>query len=201
MRHSCGFRFGYPGRSVPLLGPAKPEREKVLSHFLIPRGQGQRIKELRAEAGWTQASLADAMKPYFKWTRITVAEIETETRRLTLEELLLLAALFGEPMVSFLIPTDNTWLEPPSRDIYPDHLREMVLGAAGSVGSGGSSWKAASQVATDPAPRPAADLWRRRSAGAGPDAPSDIPAPTPTNTSRRSPTRSGPPPGRPKKGH
>jgi transcriptional regulator with XRE-family HTH domain len=123
---------------------------------------GGRIRELRDEAGWTQAQLAAAMEPYFKWGRVTVAEVETDVRRTTFEELLVLGALFGEPVVSFLIPTDETHLLMPTADLPPGRLREALLGRGGKVGRGGLGWSVAVQIADQPGPRPATDLWSKR---------------------------------------
>jgi transcriptional regulator with XRE-family HTH domain len=67
----------------------------------------ENARRLREQAGWTQAALAEAMsKAGFRWTRVTVAEVEGAVRRIALEELLVLAALFAEPMVTLFLPQD-----------------------------------------------------------------------------------------------
>jgi transcriptional regulator with XRE-family HTH domain len=67
----------------------------------------ENVRRLREQAGWTQAALAAAMtKAGFRWSRVTVAEVESTVRRIALEELLAMAALFAEPMVSLFLPQD-----------------------------------------------------------------------------------------------
>lgn len=135
------------------------------------------IRQLRKEAGWTQAELADAMAQLgFRWRRVTVAEVETagmaeaeelrrSPRRVNWEELLGLAALFGEPMVKFLLPKDN-YLDFPTGEVSPEDVEELVIGKGGTVGDGGASWETAGRVCGDSIggaeKRPAVALWRRR---------------------------------------
>ena len=122
-----------------------------------------RLKETRAESGWTQAQLADAMSPYASWGRFTIAEIESGRRSVSLEELVLLASLYGEPVLSFMIPTDRTRLELEHTNVAPGVLAELFVGRGGAIGVGGRSWAAAARVATAPDARPAPDLWANRS--------------------------------------
>ncbi len=121
----------------------------------------ERLKTLRSDAGWTQAQLAEAMHLYFPtWGRVTVAQVEATSRRLSFEELVVLGALFAVPVVDLLVPTDVT-LNLPTTDLAPEVLRELLVGAGGRIGKGGLDWSAAMQVASEPGPRPATDLWRR----------------------------------------
>lgn len=62
------------------------------------------LKRLRTEAGRTQAELAEDMNRigFRQWSRVTVAEAESTKRKLSLEELLGLAALFDRPVVGLL---------------------------------------------------------------------------------------------------
>jgi transcriptional regulator with XRE-family HTH domain len=65
----------------------------------------ENVRRLREQAGWTQSALAEAMtKAGFRWSRVTVAEVEGAVRRIALEELLVLAALFAEPMANLFVP-------------------------------------------------------------------------------------------------
>lgn len=124
----------------------------------------ERLAETRAEAGWTQAQLADAIAPYANWTRFTVAEIETGRRNVSLEELVVLASLYGEPILNFMIPTGRTILELDHTNVAPGVLAELFVGRGGAIGNGGRSWAAAVRVASEPGPRPAVDLWANRTA-------------------------------------
>jgi transcriptional regulator with XRE-family HTH domain len=122
-----------------------------------------RLKETRIEAGWTQVRLAEAMAPYSTWTRFTVAEIETGRRSVSLEELVVLASLFAEPVVRFLVPKDRrTYLDLPTTDVAPSVLVELLIGQGGVIGTGGRTWAAAARVANQGGPRPAPDLWAAR---------------------------------------
>jgi transcriptional regulator with XRE-family HTH domain len=130
------------------------------------------LKELRAESGWTQERLAGAMAQIgFPWRRITVAEVETDTRRVSLDELLGLAAVFGVPALTLVIPDDQTVLEWHDRSLESMTVIDLLLGEEGRMGKGGLTWKAAAQAAGAPGGtddwRPAADLWRKRGAVAG----------------------------------
>jgi hypothetical protein len=107
------------------------------------------------------------MRPYFpKWTRVTVAEVETAARKVAWDELFVLAALFAEPVVSFLVPTSNTALE-IENTIQPrkEQILEMLVGQGGTPGVGGLAWPTAQQIAGEPGPRPAVDLWAGRAGG------------------------------------
>lgn len=69
------------------------------------------IAARRRKAELTQEALAAEMRSRgFDWKRITVAEVETGTRKVALEELLALAELFGETMVRFLLPDEHDHL-------------------------------------------------------------------------------------------
>jgi hypothetical protein len=99
----------------------------------------------------------------FRWTRVTVAEIKGVDRKISLEELVGLAALFAVPVLDFLLPDDFTFLVLNARDsLDPREVCELVLGAGGVKGDGGLDWDAAARVC-DRLPRdqvrPAVDLW------------------------------------------
>jgi transcriptional regulator with XRE-family HTH domain len=129
----------------------------------------ENLRNLRDDARWTQGQLANAMtRVGFDWKRITVAEVEGGTRRVSLEELCGLAALFAVPVLSMLLPaTDESgWVEiNDSIDVRPQILRELVLGRGGGVGEGGTRWRAPATILLNLASddrRPATDLWRNR---------------------------------------
>ena len=132
---------------------------------------GENVKALREEAGWTQAGVAEAMVSLgFDWKRITYAEVEASTRRVTFEELLGLAVLFAVPVLKLLIPTeapgDSTVLAWHTGDIPASMVRELFIGDGRDLGRGGLAWRAAARAVGVPRGtknwRPAADLWRNR---------------------------------------
>jgi transcriptional regulator with XRE-family HTH domain len=131
----------------------------------------RRIGQLREQAGadWTQARLAQAMNDLgFAWQRITVAEVEGGARKVTLEELLGLAALYGVPLVTFLLPKDSESVQfPRIGRIEPAAVRELILGADSEASQGGQDWKAAADLAGaipgEQDWRPARNLWTSRS--------------------------------------
>jgi transcriptional regulator with XRE-family HTH domain len=129
----------------------------------------ENLRNLRDDAQWTQSQIANAMaRAGFDWKRITVAEVEGGTRRVSLEELCGLAALFAVPVLSMLLPaTDESgWVEiNGSLEVRPQILRELVLGRGGAVGEGGTRWRAPATILRNfegDDPRPATDLWRNR---------------------------------------
>jgi hypothetical protein len=128
---------------------------------------GANIKALRDEADWTQERLAEAMAHQgFPWKRITCAEVEASSRRVSLEEVLTLAALFAEPAITFLLPDDTIALDLPERDVLPDAVIELLLGLGGQVGRGGVAWRAPARALRrdkeKSVERPAVSLWRQR---------------------------------------
>ena len=136
-----------------------------------------RIRDLRRRAGLTQTDLADLMKRLgFDWKRVTVAEIETGAegqkdrkpgRKVSLEELVGLASLFGVPMLEFILPAEDDFvhLRAPSgraHGLMGNVVRELIIGGEGRVGNGGAQWgasRAAAGVGDDDW-RPAVDYWK-----------------------------------------
>jgi transcriptional regulator with XRE-family HTH domain len=121
---------------------------------------GANLKSLRNRAGWSQERLAGAMsRAGYDWKRITMAQVEAGTRRISLEELAGLSALFGIPLVFFLVPTDLA-LDLPAAQVQPDQVKEVLLGRGGRLGKGGSDWSVAFDVLPSDADieRPAPDL-------------------------------------------
>ena len=106
----------------------------------------------------------------FDWKRITYAEVEASTRRVTFEELLGLAVLFAVPVVKLLIPAGDpkitTLLSWETGDMTASMVRELFIGDGGALGQGGLTWRAAARAAGAPRRasdyRPAADLWGTR---------------------------------------
>jgi hypothetical protein len=104
------------------------------------------------------------MVPYFpRWARITVAEVEAADRRLTFEELIVLAALFSVPVIEILLPTEDLFLELPVDGLLPEDFAEMLIGHGGTIGTSGPDWAVAMQITPNPTPRPAPDYWTRLS--------------------------------------
>ena len=96
------------------------------------------LRTLRLEKGLTQAQLAEEMQARgFDWKRITVAEIEAgadrdpdeerkAARKVSLEELLVLAVYFGKPMVELLLPSEHEWMS--KIGMSGPMVRQHVLG-------------------------------------------------------------------------
>lgn len=131
-----------------------------------------RVRTLRNLADWTQAQLAEAMIVLgFDWKRSTVAEIETGKRRVSLEEAIGLAVLFGVPVYRLMTPRGSARLEvTPRLAIDRQLLEELFFGHIGlveRVSFTGAHWPAARQAselagAGDDYWRPAWDMWRNR---------------------------------------
>jgi len=156
-----------------------------LKHNVVTFGSliADRLRRLRDEAGWTQTRLAEAMTEQgFDWKRITVAEIERRgddpdkpPRRVTLEELFTLSALYGEPMMLFLTPGDGDYLKlADGRSIDPGVATQLITGNVAPYFETGADWEPARTVALGSPNarlrkdrRPARDLEERRSAGYG----------------------------------
>jgi transcriptional regulator with XRE-family HTH domain len=127
---------------------------------------GENLKALRIESGWSQDRLATAMAALgFKWKRVTCAEVEGTSRRLGLDELMGLAALFGVPAVQLMLPSEGTTLDWTNRDLSSEEVKDLFVGHKGRLGEGGANWSAALTAVgslSGEDERPAADLWRVR---------------------------------------
>ena len=126
---------------------------------------GANVRERRRQAGWTQEMLAESMSMAgCPWKRITCAEVEADSRRLSMEELLVLSALFAIPAIELMTPNDDAVLELPGAYLKPREVRELLVGQGGVVGEGGLGWRLAI-TAVGPGlrneRRPATDLWNR----------------------------------------
>lgn len=122
-----------------------------------------RLQEHRVMAGITQAYLAAVMKRLgFKWSRMTVTEVEGGSRKVALDELLALAALYAVPMVEFLLPYEGESLRYPALgDVEGSVVQVMVVGP-----SDGPNWAPALTLTLDqpdaPNWRPAYPYWEKR---------------------------------------
>ena len=114
------------------------------------------IDRARDASGFTQAAVAECMaRVGFPWKRITVAEVERGVRRVSLDELVGLAAIFGKPIVEFLLPQgDVDYRLPSGRTLPAWMLLELVLGSEWSEAfrrvKGGPEWAAAAFAAGAP---------------------------------------------------
>ncbi len=148
-----------------------------------PQAIAENVRRLREQAGWTQERLAQAMrKAGFSWTRVTVTEAEGGARRIVLEELLVLAGLFAEPMAALLLPHGRDAIELPAlpgageepgyltrtRPIDLQTLLPAIFGHGGGVGELSPTSAEPARVAGVNAPgsktdqRPAKDLHEHR---------------------------------------
>ena len=99
----------------------------------------RRLRDQRERDGMTQARLAEDLRARgFGWSRVTVAEVEGGSRKVTLEELLSLAEYFDVPMASLLLPIDGevVAVRPYARGVEAALVRDLVLGRGGSLGHG-----------------------------------------------------------------
>jgi DNA-binding XRE family transcriptional regulator len=150
---------------------AEPEQSEWSVAYSFAQLIARNVAKLRREAGWTQEQLASAMSRLdFSWQRVTVAEIETRDRRMTLEEVVGLSVLFALPVIQLLQPDETSVIDWPTGALTAHAVMQLFVGSGGVMGHGGVAWKAASKVAGVPSGRndfrPAADLWRSRSAEA-----------------------------------
>jgi transcriptional regulator with XRE-family HTH domain len=129
------------------------------------------LRRLRNDAGWTQAQLAEAMSGVgYDWKRITVAEVEGATRKVSLEELLALAALYGVPMATLLVPGVDYLRWAGGRSLSPEDVRDLVLGTGARIGDHGPDWGPAMRatgVTVGEDWRPAPALGKRTRLGYG----------------------------------
>lgn len=130
------------------------------------------VRRAREDSGWTQEQLAGAMRDAgHPWQRITVAEVEGGTRRVSLEELLALAVLFGVPMVRFLLPGPGDYMRLPEgtrcyRTLGDDTVADLMLGPDSILGPLYGTWERPGHVAKAgqgrPEWRPAPAMWDKR---------------------------------------
>jgi transcriptional regulator with XRE-family HTH domain len=112
---------------------------------------GTRLKDFRTASGWSQERLANAMSEAgFDWKRMTCTQVEADVRRLGLDELVTLAALFGVPVIEFLLPPDDVDLALPNARLERPQLRELLIGKGGNVGEGGVEWSPALRALGSP---------------------------------------------------
>jgi transcriptional regulator with XRE-family HTH domain len=142
----------------------EPDEDQVVT---LAEVTATRLRSAREAAGLTQAEMAGVMQKLgYAWRRITVAEVEGGTRRVALEELIGLSALYGVPVLAFVLPTQSQFVRIPPHGgalVWPQHIVELFLGQDGVLGHGGTSLNAARVVAGCapgvPDWRPAQRLW------------------------------------------
>ncbi len=146
----------------------RDEPEEVTFADLIAR----HIRQAREDSGWTQEQLAAAMREAgHAWQRVTVAEVEGGGRRVSLEELLALAILFGVPMVRFLLPGQGDFIRLPEgargyRTLGDDTVAMLMLGPDSELGAVDLTWERPALIAKAsggrPEWRPAPAMWAKR---------------------------------------
>jgi hypothetical protein len=83
----------------------------------------------RTERDWSQLELARRMtRRGYRWTRQSVADIESGRRRVSLEELFGLAMLFDFPVSGFLIPRGVRLKLNKSKTVSPETARRLLVG-------------------------------------------------------------------------
>lgn len=134
----------------------------VLSYSAVV---GTNVKAVREEAGWTQARLAESMTEIgFNWKRITVAEAESNKRRISYEELCAFAALFSVTIASLLTPDPDIGVRLLDSAEPSDAatIAELVIGSGSTLNRGRRKWPAAQRIVRTLSPdarTPAPDLW------------------------------------------
>jgi transcriptional regulator with XRE-family HTH domain len=102
----------------------------------------------RTMSRWSQVQLADAMNRLgYAWSRVTVAEIENGSRKVSLDELLALAGLYGLPLIELLRPPKGQCIRlEDGRVLDEDASLQMVLGEA-NIRTSAADWSYAAAVA------------------------------------------------------
>jgi transcriptional regulator with XRE-family HTH domain len=147
----------------------RPDADKTPEPALEVEGTvamnvAENVRAMRRQADWTQNELADAMKALgFAWKRLTCTEVERGTRRLSVEELLAIAAIFRIPAIEVLVPPyPGMGTELPTILLSPEDLRELFLGEGSKVGTASMSWDVSERVlrsGNGQVPSPDAGLW------------------------------------------
>jgi transcriptional regulator with XRE-family HTH domain len=105
------------------------------------------LKHHRERLNMRQEDLAAEMRECgTRWQRVTVAEVERGSRRVSIDELLLLAGIFTVPVIDLLVPdTAGRVLievrEEMHMTISSEQARELIMGRGGSPGSREGVWK------------------------------------------------------------
>jgi transcriptional regulator with XRE-family HTH domain len=96
----------------------------------LPALVAKRLAYWRRLSGWSQARLSDAMNELgYTWSRVTVAEIENASRKVSLDELASLAALYGVPMLRFLTFGPNeSYRLPDGRVLDAPDANQVIAG-------------------------------------------------------------------------
>jgi transcriptional regulator with XRE-family HTH domain len=117
--------------AAAVLGQPTPERVDFDDYGQLV---ARRIKRGREAKKLTQAEVAERMTlAGFDWKRITVAEVEAATRRVSLDELLVLASdVLEVPMVNLMLAADDEilWIRGGKRALDGKRLRAKVMGGA-----------------------------------------------------------------------
>lgn len=97
---------------------------------------GHQIRFLRTAKGWSQLRLAElAVESGLRdWRRPLIANLEAGNRRLDLGETIVLASIFGVPLVD-LLPSERLLLT-EHRAMSPDHIRWYMTGGREGTASG-----------------------------------------------------------------
>ncbi len=157
-----GIEFGSGGRQTPesasqgagrwTSGSGGPGQANAGSPLRVPanprtRKSSPRISET---CGWRLGGPNNSWPTHamtaigFTWARETAVEVERTGRKVQLEEVVGIAALFGIPIIESPCRTtrqQSLWEAPPSTDPHAQ-LSELMLGRGGKIGNGGADWLA-----------------------------------------------------------
>jgi transcriptional regulator with XRE-family HTH domain len=88
----------------------------------VDRLVGRNVQRIRKEADLVQRQLAKRMSDAgFDWKRITVAEVESGKRKLSLPEMLGMADLFGLSLNEFLSTEAHEWVALNATRVVPGY--------------------------------------------------------------------------------
>ncbi|MCU1490249.1 MAG: hypothetical protein JWM85_1654 [Acidimicrobiaceae bacterium] len=87
------------------------------------------LREERTSRGWDQAHVAELMSELgFGWSRVTVSDAETARRRIGIDELLGLVAIFHVPLLQLIWPRIDEHLAiTPMFVLEGGELHELVM--------------------------------------------------------------------------
>lgn len=128
--------------------------DEVASVGTFAEAVSRSVRNLRETAGYRQQDLADRMsRNGFPWQRLTVTEVEKGSRRVSLDELVMLAAIFRVPVLRILLPGDVGSLALETRSgeaIWVDayDVRDLFVGDDGKIGD--RAEHAADRLVIDP---------------------------------------------------
>ena len=118
------------------LARREPPRDRLDSPTTFADIVAEHVRARRMAAGWRQQDLAEHIeREGLAWRRVTVAELETRKRRVSWEELIVLAMVLKAPAIQFLTPPDGIDVTISTRHVVTRaQLLDLLLGSGGRMG-------------------------------------------------------------------